>query len=397
MSIDEEWSLFLEKREEEDEEEEELEEEELIEKGTEEGQPHLLEDKNKDNNPFLKAPIPSPIVISTKSVIAPLNQPIKLDVFWDIPVIPYSLPQEGVIKKQITIKSYTPEELAMVQDKLKDISFYEENVRMHLDNPHGHGKLKFKDVRKISIGISRKDIMNSGSKKKHAFNNCLVMVHRIFLDGMFREFNVKAFNTGEIEIPGVQSDHMFQTILERVIALFQPFYETPLKPLGHTNTVLINSNFNCGFYLHRETLFDILKKKYHLQAMFDPCAYQGIKCKFFYEPTLEIQHGINHEIRGKDTTTTTTLKKNIITVSIFRTGSVLIIGKFEEHVLQEIYSFFTSVLQTEFPHIFQRFITEDEMVTRAKNKERKKRGGRKKTITNFWLTEGERKVVQKHY
>ena len=54
-------------------------------------------------------PEPTPIYISTKSKIAYLLAPIDLSIFWDIPIIPYSTPSNGVIKKQIKFNSKTPE------------------------------------------------------------------------------------------------------------------------------------------------------------------------------------------------------------------------------------------------------------------------------------------------
>ena len=47
-------------------------------------------------------PKASDIYISTKSKIIFLNNSIDLkNVFWNIPVIPYSLPMNGVVKKQM--------------------------------------------------------------------------------------------------------------------------------------------------------------------------------------------------------------------------------------------------------------------------------------------------------
>ena len=72
----------------------------------------------------------------------------------------------------------------------------------------------------------------------------------------------------------------------------QPHIETTLEYVPDaTHTVLINSNFNCGFYINRELLFDILKSKYNIQCIYDPCSYPGIQCKFYYNPQDEIQSG----------------------------------------------------------------------------------------------------------
>jgi hypothetical protein len=54
---------------------------------------------------------------------------------------------------------------------------------------------------------------------------------------------------------------------------------------------LINSNFNCGFFINREALYDILKFKYNLQSIYDPCSYPGIQCKFYYNPDVGFQNG----------------------------------------------------------------------------------------------------------
>ena len=109
------------------------------------------------------APEPTNIYISTKSKIAYLEEPIDLKIFWDIPVISYASPQNGVIKKQIKLNSKSPEELALIQDRLKNELYFEEHIMSHIDNPNG--RIKFKDIRKITIGISKKDLMSYRSKK----------------------------------------------------------------------------------------------------------------------------------------------------------------------------------------------------------------------------------------
>ena len=68
------------------------------------------------------APEPTNIYISTKSKIAYLEQPIDLKIFWDIPVISYATPKNGVIKKQLKLNSKTPEDLLMIQNLLKKVA-----------------------------------------------------------------------------------------------------------------------------------------------------------------------------------------------------------------------------------------------------------------------------------
>ena len=314
-------------------------------------------------------PEPSNIYISTKSKIAYLLEPIDLSIFWDIPVIPYATPSNGVIKKQIKLNSKTPEELSIIQNRLKKELYFDEHVMSHIDNPNG--RIKFKDIRKITIGISKKDIMSYRSKKKQAFYNCFVMILRIKIEDKFREFHIKVFNTGKLEIPGVQSEAMFEIVLKNIIQVLQPFHEYTLSYKQSSDTVLINSNFNCGFFINREVLYDILRSKYNIQAIYDPCSYPGIQCKFYYNNDIGIQTGMQITTENKHK------YNNITEVSfmIFRTGSVLIVGMCDENVLEYIYQFLKVLLKNEFKYICQKLISDDDV-----NVKDKKKKLRKKTI-----------------
>ena len=117
------------------------------------------------NVDFSEAPKPSNIYISTKTKIAYLNTPIDLkEIFWQVPIIPYAKPCDGVIKKQMKFNSTEPEELTFIQEKLKSEMYFEEHIITHIDNPSG--RIKFKDTRKVSIGVSKKDLLSYRCKKK---------------------------------------------------------------------------------------------------------------------------------------------------------------------------------------------------------------------------------------
>jgi hypothetical protein len=330
-------------------------------------------DNNDNNNNnyehnqriIFNEPVPEPtdIYISTKSKIAYLTQPVDLKIFWNIPVISYATAENGVIKKQIKINSTTPEELDLLQQRLQSELYYEQHIMSHIDNPNG--RIKFKDIRKITIGISKKDILSYRSKKKQAFYNCFVMILRIKIDNIFREFHTKVFNTGKLELPGVQSEKMYYTVLNYVVEILQPFHTAQLEYYEHNDTVLINSNFNCGFFINREILFDIIKNKYNIQAIYDPCcSYPGIQCKFYYNNDIDIQTGMQITSENKEKYT------NITQVSfmIFRTGSVLIVGMCNENILREIYQFVKHLLKEEFKYICQKIITPSDLVNKNKKK-----------------------------
>ena len=301
----------------------------------------------------------TPIYISTKTNIAYLNTPIDIkNVFWDIPIIYYSKAEEGIIKKQIKLNSLSANELKDIQTRLLNEKYFEEHIITHIDNTNSensyndHSKrIIFKDIRKISIGLSKKDIMSYRNKKKSAFYNCFVLILRLKIGEIFKEFHVKVFNTGKLEIPGIQREEDFQRILKYIIVVLKPFVKNTTEDLDYkkdsTETVLINSNFNCGYYINREVFYDILKYKYNIQAIYDPCSYPGIQCKFYFNPDIHVQSGSQISEQNKE------IYKNISEVSfmVFRTGSVLIVGKCDESILFKIYDFLKDIFQKEYSEI----------------------------------------------
>jgi len=298
----------------------------------------------------------SPIYISTKTKIAYLNKPVNIyNAFWDVPVQHYYERKEGVIKKQIKFQTTDPTFIASIKEKLeKQPRCYEEFVIEHIENPNG--RIPYKDQRKVSIGLCKKDLQGNNAKKKRAFFNCFVLILRINGgiasaeerapedDVLYKEMHVKVFNTGKLEIPGIQEDGTLTHVLRLLVTVLRPHLGDDLDFLpNRCETALINSNFNCGFYIDRDRLFQLLKYKYRMNCNYDSCSYPGIQSKFYYVPGkpveeqsgLSMEHALYYEV----------------SFMIFRTGSILIVGKCNEEILMVIYRFICSVLTTEYSGI----------------------------------------------
>jgi len=291
------------------------------------------------------APKSSEIYISTKTKISYLNQSIDLsDAFWKLPVIEYHAQDTGIVKKQMKFNSTNEAELNSILDKVPKNMYTEQNIITQIINPTG--RIKFKDVRKISIGLCKKDIISYRGKQKGAFYNCFVILLRVLIEDKYKEVHVKVFNTGKLEIPGMRDDNTLAVALKLLVDIFNKNIDSK-KDFNYLenkcDTVLINSNFRCGFYLNREVLYDILKNKYRINCSYDSCSYPGIQCEFYYDPSLAEQTGQ----QPKDKT------ENIIKVSfmIFRTGSALIVGKCTEEILKIIYDFLCKMLRDEYTNI----------------------------------------------
>lgn len=318
--------------------------------------------------------------ISTKTEKLFLNSIVDInDIFWKIPVVEYWRPDIGVIKKQMKIVSKTYEEYEVYKERLKSVRFYEEIVLKEINNPTARS-IKFKDERKITIGLSKKDIMTYRAKKRNAFYNCFAIVLRIKYEEIFREIHVKVFNTGKMEIPGVVEQGIFEMVKKMIIELLQTVQsDKNLKFVESTNTdhVLINSNFNCGFFIHRDKLHNILiSDKYRIESSYDSCSYPGVKCKYYFRNEVGFdsnkQFGrVLKEDNGLKVSELYDSKKYTeVSFMIFRTGSCLVVGNCSEKMIRFIFDFIKRLLTNEYENIFvDQF---DEEIKTKKIKLRKK-------------------------
>jgi hypothetical protein len=321
------------------------------------------------------------LYISTTTKVLFLNKPVDIEnIFWDISVIDYWKPCAGVIKKQMKIVNHTKEDFEKYQQKLQYIKYYNEHIIKQIDNPNAR-RNKFKDERKITVGMSKKDIMNCRGKVKNAFYNCFALILRFIYNDEFHEIHVKIFNTGKMEIPGILNDTLLHNTRLMILSILRPIISEDLDFVENEeeNNVLINSNFNCGFYINRESLYSILRSKYKIESAYDPCSYPGVKCKFYFNHDYgfdnELQKGI---ITHKDSSQTMTQlndnkKYTEVSFMIFRTGSCLIVGNCTEKILRFVYEYIKTILQTEYCSIY----SQSEIQT-VKQKQPKIR---KKTIT----------------
>jgi hypothetical protein len=357
------------------------------------------------NEKINKVPKCDDLYISTKTKVLYFNRSIDIqDVFWKIPIIEYWKPEEGIIKKQIKIVCKTPEETEEYKNKIKNITYYREHIIKQVNNPTAR-VLKYKDERKITIGLNKKDIINLRGKIKNAFYNCFVIIVRFKYEGLFREIHVKVFNTGKMEIPGVFNKEHLQIVKKKLLALLEPLLlknyqeqivgedqidivdEDKLKiiePVKDEN-VLINSNFNCGFYIDRERLYNILTSKYGIECSFDPCSYPGVKCKYYFnnqnsfdkkEQTGQI---LNEDRKMKMSDLGDYKKYTEVSFMVFRTGSCLIVGNCSEQILRFIFQFLKDVLYKEFSYIS--IVNENSSTKEKKFKQKKK----KILVTNSYL------------
>lgn len=281
----------------------------------------------RENEKVESSSIPkcSDIYISTTTKISYLNKKVDLfDTFWKIPILSYSDSCSGCVKKQIKYTILNKETLQYVEEQIKKYEVYNIQQISYVNNPE---KNMFKDVRKINIGLSEKDITSQRSKKKGAFYNCYVLILRLFdeIQQKYKETHVKIFNTGKLELPGIKCKHFHKCVLDYLIKLFSESCNIKYEINDLHETVLINSNFSCGYCINREKLARLLQEKYLYETAYDPCSYPGIMSKWIIPGT-----------------------KNKISFMIFRTGSVLIVGKCCEDDIYNLYDKLKTIFNNEY-------------------------------------------------
>lgn len=331
--------------------------------------------------PEIESPECQDLYISTKTKVLFLSKEIDIyNIFWNIPIIEYWKTEEGVVKKQMKIVSKTPEEYEDYRQKLNEVGYYSENIIKQINNPDAR-RIKFKDERKITIGISKKDIMNCRGKEKNAFYNCFAMIVRFKYSGagekrltdVYKEIHVKIFNTGKLEIPGVLDEPMLDIVKKMILDILQPNMPTPLDFIetDSEDNVLINSNFNCGYYINRDILHAILLgDKYNIESAFDPCSYPGVKCKYYFNNKVGFDETLqNGQILPEDRALKMSelglkTKYTEISFMIFRTGSCLIVGNCSERVLKFVFAFIKKILTEEYKNI--KAITDDNAASKIK-------------------------------
>lgn len=150
----------------------------------------------------------TPPVVSTQTKIVILSEPIDVDdVFWRLPVVPYEEPRAGIIKKQIQIRSNSPEEVeAYLQKRAGLDRFFTELVTADDKNSNVNArKTVFADKRIPFVGVVSKDLVSGNSIAKRTFIHSITLNVRAWnaAQDRWNEVHVKIFNTGKFINPGI--------------------------------------------------------------------------------------------------------------------------------------------------------------------------------------------------
>jgi hypothetical protein len=209
-------------------------------------------------------------------------------------------------------------------------------------------------ILKIELGANKKgiamdDILHDSSREKKRFFNQSSLVFRVCLGSeTYKEVNIKLFKNGGFQMTGISSENMARLALVQFMETNKDRSIWPSTPYIHTFDVrMMNSDYSIGKAIRRDRLHKLLVEKYGLWSSFEPTIYQGVNTKFFWNKTRtpETPPGIcvcpESCIGNGDGYSVGACKK--ITISPFRTGSVIITGAKNTEQLMDSYNFLNQV------------------------------------------------------
>jgi len=231
-------------------------------------------------------------------------------------------------------------------------------------------------------GICMEDILHSSTKTKKQFFNQSSLVFRLQLpDGSYKETNIKLFKNGGFQMTGISSEAMARASLERLIAMnlasgVWPKGDDQGQGQGQGpriktfNVCMMNSDYTIGKAIRRDRLYKILVETYGLWSSFEPTIYQGVNTKFFWNkhrpanappgicvcPSPCEGSGNGYSVGN--------CKK--ITISPFRTGSIIITGAQHTEQLMDAYDFMNMVLKVHGDQVLR-----DDLTTTVSTVKRK--------------------------
>lgn len=216
----------------------------------------------------------------------------------------------------------------------------------------GEGILKYEHKGNV-LGASYKDMFTNRKMTTKSFFNQSTIVLRKFIDNEtgWKEVNIKLFANGGIQMTGVTSKDFAVDSVMILLGILQRLPKSPFAgtmPTSVTKVVvpLINTDYSLDHDIQQDNLHKILIDEYNLFSMLEKTIYQGVNTKYFYNKTGKTP-GIctcKQYCKGQGNGSGEGECKRI-TMSIFRTGRIIITGARDMEQIDSAYEFLNSVFE----------------------------------------------------
>jgi len=215
--------------------------------------------------------------------------------------------------------------------------------------------------------LEKKSLKKQGKQDKkkdneHFYNSCSIIV-KAAKD--VKCVNIKLFNNGKItltgskkEMDGFNSCKVLLEELKKYPDIFINLNKDHVKLLEIINykITMINSDFNTNFKIDLLKLLTILNTdKKELFTKFNPEKYRGLIIGYYWNTENKIQEGrcnCKGKCNGKGNGTGL-LQCKKITISIFKSGSIIITGGRLVKQIEDAYYFINNILKENFKDIIK--------------------------------------------
>jgi TATA-box binding protein (TBP) (component of TFIID and TFIIIB) len=262
----------------------------------------------------------TPLRISTMVITAHWGTPVNLGTIFDSlrpHMIPLWYPDEGVLKIEYgpRVQGWAYKDV-FTHRKISDKTFFNQST--------------------IVVRRRVTDHRNQDQDQKDPMET-------------WKEVNIKLFANGGIQMTGVTSTAFARSALDWLYGVIQTFPESPFDQPVHIHRFsvqLINTDYSINRFINQDALHKLLINEYNLFSMLEKTIYQGVNTKYFYN-TANRRPGIcscQKICKGQGTGEGEGQCKRI-TMSIFRTGKIIITGAREMNQIGTAYDFLNEIFE----------------------------------------------------
>lgn len=236
----------------------------------------------------------------------------------------------------------------------------------HVYKDHMIGKIAGCKTGALPIkGVFKKDTLGD-------FYNCATI--NVVLSNT-KDTNVKIFNNGKLQMTGIPKPESGIIVCDYICKILEQMFneESPdcensiiIKDNNETSkpdftlksykTVMINTCYEIGHYIDRESLYKKLVQQYNLNAIYDSEGYPGVRLEYYYNTnTVKTEDEgkciCKEKCKGKGTGIGINQCRKI-SIAIFQSGSAIIAGGCSTaEPIYDAYRFINNILSEILPEI----------------------------------------------
>jgi len=319
---------------------------------------------NKDNE---KIPEPTYFTISTQSAMCNIDGVSNVDLSKIVVHIGKKIIKNIVFKEDLTylIRGIVVENLIIRFDE-SYLKKYKKPYIKYFGNvidPTNREECMLM-LNNISV-LENNSLKKHGRQKKkkdneHFYNSCSIIVKA---DLTIKCVNVKLFNNGKITLTGSKDEtdgyYATKVLLEDLKSnpdIFTDINPSDIKKANIVNykITMINSDFNTNFKIDLSKFLNILnEKEKDLFTKFNPEKYRGLIIGYYWNLKNDIQDGrclCKTKCKGKGSGENQCKK---ITISIFKSGSIIITGGRLIKQIEDAYKLINNLLKKYYHDIIK--------------------------------------------